>query len=63
MSVPPADRPGIPWETEPIISFHPVTAGTTAPGAVQPAPGAALLLEEEPALWPDPGPGPGPPPG
>jgi hypothetical protein len=63
VSVPPADRPGIFFELEPITSFHPLTAGTIAPGAVQPAPGAALLLEEEPALWPDPGTGPAPPPG
>jgi hypothetical protein len=53
---PPADRPGIPFETEPIISFHPLAAGAAVPGEVQPVPGPGLLLEEEPALWPDAGP-------
>lgn len=48
---PPASRPGIPFETEPLGAFHPLPAGTAVPGQVQPAPGI-LGLEEEPALWP-----------
>ena len=50
---PPGDRPGIPFEGEPVSSFHPLTAGAAVPGEVQPVPGPGLLLEEEPALWPD----------
>lgn len=46
----PGDGPGIPLETEPILFFHPMLAGETRPGAVQPVSGP-LLLEEEPALW------------
>ena len=60
---PPADRPGIPFETEPVTSFHPLTAGAAVLGPVQPVPGPGPLLEEEPALWPDLGPSPVPPPG
>ncbi len=50
---PPADRPGIPFEAEPITSFYPLAAGAAVPGSVQPVPGPGLLLEEEPALWPE----------
>jgi hypothetical protein len=60
---PPADRPGIPSEVEPVTSFHPLTAGAAVPGPVQPMPGPGPRLEEEPALWPDLGPGPRPPDG
>ena len=50
---PPADRPGIPNEVEPIISFHPLAAGAAVPDHVQPVRGPGLRLEEEPALWPE----------
>lgn len=46
----PGDGPGIPLETEPLQFFHPLLAGETRPGAVQPVSGHPLL-EEEPALW------------
>jgi hypothetical protein len=38
-------------ETEPLSFFHPTLAGLSPPGAVQPV-HATLLLEEEPAPWP-----------
>ena len=38
-------------ETEPFVFFHPLLAGTSAPGAVQPV-DKLPLLEEEPATWP-----------
>lgn len=38
-------------ETEPLVFFHPTLVGTVAPGRVQPVP-HTLLLEEEPATWP-----------
>jgi hypothetical protein len=41
----------IPLETEPLVFFHPTLVGLAAPGVVQPFPGP-LLLEEEPATWP-----------
>ena len=41
----------IPLETEPLVFFHPLLAGLSPPGAVQPVPGT-VLLEEEPATWP-----------
>lgn len=41
----------IPLETEPLVFFHPTLVGLAAPGKVQPVPGP-LLLEEEPAIWP-----------
>lgn len=44
-------RPAIPLETEPLVSFHPTRAGRAVPGEVQPVAGP-LLLEEEPATWP-----------
>jgi hypothetical protein len=46
----PGDGPGIPLETEPLLFFHPMVAGESRPGGVQPASGRPLL-EEEPALW------------
>lgn len=44
-------RPAIPLETEPVVFFHPALAGRAVPGDGQPVPGT-LLLEEEPATWP-----------
>jgi hypothetical protein len=41
----------IPLDTEPLAFFHPTLVGRAAPGKVQPVP-ATLLLEEEPATWP-----------
>jgi hypothetical protein len=41
----------IPLETEPLVFFHPLLAGRTVPGRVPPVPDG-LLLEEEPATWP-----------
>ncbi len=38
-------------ETEPLVFFHPTLVGRARPGTVQPVPGT-LLLEEEPATWP-----------
>jgi hypothetical protein len=43
--------PQLPLETEPVPFFHPLSAGRATPGSVQPVPGA-ILLEEEPATWP-----------
>ena len=40
----------IPLETEPLVFFHPLLAGSVRPGGAQPV-RAALLLEEEPATW------------
>jgi len=40
----------IPLETEPLVFFHPLLAGSARPGGVQPV-RAGLLLEEEPAMW------------
>ena len=40
----------IPLETEPLVFFHPLLAGSARPGGVQPV-RAGLLLEEEPATW------------
>lgn len=44
-------EPGIELETEPLVFFHPTLAGLTPPGGVQPV-GGTVLLEEEPATWP-----------
>ena len=52
MSASPGDRPGIPLGSEPVVSFHALTAGTAEPGPVQPAGEEPPALEEEPALWP-----------
>jgi hypothetical protein len=41
----------IPLETEPLVFFHPNLVGTANPGKVQPVQGS-VLLEEEPATWP-----------
>lgn len=41
----------MPLETEPLVFFHPTLVGLAAPGKVQPVLGP-LLLEEEPAIWP-----------
>ena len=41
----------MPLETEPLVFFHPTLVGLAEPGTVQPVP-ATLLLEEEPAIWP-----------
>ena len=38
-------------ETEPLVFFHAILVGLVAPGDVQPLAGT-LLLEEEPATWP-----------
>jgi hypothetical protein len=40
----------IPLETEPLVFFHPLLAGSVKPGAVQPV-RATVLLEEEPVAW------------
>jgi hypothetical protein len=45
------DTTSIDLETEPLVFFHPTLAGLVPPGKVQPVP-ATLLLEEEPAIWP-----------
>ena len=45
------DRASVPLETEPLVFFHPLLAGSAAPGGVQPLRGH-LSLEEEPATWP-----------
>jgi hypothetical protein len=37
-------------ETEPLVFFHPLLAGSVRPGAVQPV-RATVLLEEETATW------------
>lgn len=37
-------------EAEPIVFFHPLTAGNAVPTGE----GEPPLLEEEPGLWPDP---------
>lgn len=44
--------PDIPLEVEPLVFFHPTLAGLVPPGVNQPVPGT-VLLEEEPATWPD----------
>jgi hypothetical protein len=46
----PAHGSTIPLETEPLVFFHPLLAGSVRPGGVQPV-RAAVLLEEEPATW------------
>ena len=48
----PGGGPDIPLETEPLVFFHPLLAGSVSPGKVQPV-RATLLLEEEPATWPE----------
>jgi hypothetical protein len=48
----PGGSPSIPLETEPLVFFHPLLAGSVRPGGVQPV-RATLLLEEEPATWPE----------
>lgn len=45
------DTTSIDLETEPLVFFHPTLVGLAAPGKIQPVPGT-LLLEEEPAIWP-----------
>jgi hypothetical protein len=40
----------IPLETEPLVFFHPLLAGSVKSGGVQPV-RATVLLEEEPATW------------
>ena len=37
-------------ETEPLLFFHPLLAGSVRPGGVQPV-RATVLLEEEPVTW------------
>jgi hypothetical protein len=50
-SVPPTGANStIPLETEPLVFFHPLVAGSVRPGGVQPV-RATVLLEEEPATW------------
>ncbi len=50
--VPASDgKSSIALETEPLVFFHPTLVGLAPPGKVQPVPGT-LLLEEEPAIWP-----------
>lgn len=46
-----SQEPSIPLETEPLVFFHPTLAGLSPPGTIQPLEGT-LLLEEEPATWP-----------
>ncbi|MEW6472287.1 MAG: hypothetical protein AB1679_08450 [Actinomycetota bacterium] len=54
--VPAIDRKtSIALETEPLVYFHPTLVGRARPGKVQPVP-HRLLLEEEPATWPQVGP-------
>ena len=43
---------GLALETEPLVFFHPTLAGLCPPGPVQPV-ADTLLLEEEPATWPE----------
>jgi hypothetical protein len=50
-ATPAAHDSGLSLETEPLAFFHPTLVGLAAPGKVQPVPGP-LLLEEEPAIWP-----------
>jgi hypothetical protein len=50
-----SQEPSIPLETEPLAFFHPTLAGLSPPGNIQPLEGT-LLLEEEPATWPQLGP-------
>ena len=45
-------RPSIPLETEPVGFFHPLLAGVASPDHAHPVPGT-LLIEEEPATWPE----------
>jgi hypothetical protein len=47
----PGERPGIPLEAEPITFFHALLAGAATPLTDD---GEPPILEEEPALWPDP---------
>lgn len=50
-SVPtPGTSSTIPLETEPLVFFHPLHAGSVEPGGAQPV-RAIVLLEEEPATW------------
>ena len=49
---PPDGSPGIPLETEPLVHFNALLAGSVSPGRVQPV-RHTLLLEEEPATWPE----------
>jgi hypothetical protein len=46
----PGGSPSIPLETEPLVFFHPLLAGSVSPGKVQPV-RHTLKLEEEPATW------------
>jgi hypothetical protein len=46
-----SSKNSIPLEEEPLTFFHPTLAGLSPPGAVQPV-HHTLLLEEEPATWP-----------
>jgi hypothetical protein len=46
-----SQEPSIPLETGPLVFFHPTLAGLSPPGEIQPLEGT-LLLEEEPAIWP-----------
>lgn len=39
-------------ETEPFVFFHPLLVGGVETGGVQPV-RAAVLLGEEPAMWPE----------
>ncbi|HET9773189.1 MAG TPA: hypothetical protein VFS16_20015 [Acidimicrobiia bacterium] len=45
-----SDTGSIALETEPLVFFHPILAGTSPPGFVQPVQ-KAPLLEEEPVTW------------
>jgi hypothetical protein len=49
--LPASHESSIPLETEPLVFFHPTRAGLSRPGGIQPVDGT-LLLEEEPATWP-----------
>jgi hypothetical protein len=43
-------KEALPLETEPLVFFHPTSAGPVAPGLMQPV-GGSIRLEEEPATW------------
>ncbi len=44
------EKKGLPLETEPLVFFHPTSAGPAVPGVLQPV-GGSVGLEEEPATW------------
>jgi hypothetical protein len=52
MTAPASHNSDLALETEPLVFFHPTLVGRGIPGKVQPVP-HSLLLEEEPATWPE----------